>query len=69
MLRFLEYFLQKNLQKLAIFTQTYGYLCKNRIITLVFDLKNANFFRRNLAQIAENCDHNIVHSTICRPLL
>jgi hypothetical protein len=28
------------------------------IITLVFE-KNANFFRRKLAKIAENCDHNI----------
>jgi hypothetical protein len=28
------------------------------IITLVFK-KNANFFRRKLGKIAENCDHNI----------
>jgi hypothetical protein len=28
------------------------------IITLVFG-KNANFFRRKLSKIAENCDHNI----------
>jgi hypothetical protein len=27
-------------------------------ITLVFE-KNANFFRRKLLKIAENCDHNI----------
>jgi hypothetical protein len=31
---------------------------KNWIITLVFE-KNANFFRRKLAKIAENFDHNI----------
>jgi hypothetical protein len=28
------------------------------IITLVFE-KNTNYFRRKLAKIAENCDHNI----------
>jgi hypothetical protein len=28
------------------------------IITFVFE-KNANFFGRKLAKIAENCDHNI----------
>jgi hypothetical protein len=32
-------------------------ICKNLIITLVFE-KNA-IFRRKLAKIAENCDHNI----------
>jgi hypothetical protein len=31
---------------------------QNWIITLVFE-KNANFFQRKLAKIAENCDHNI----------
>jgi hypothetical protein len=31
---------------------------KKLIIALVFE-KNANFFRRQLAKIAENCDHNI----------
>jgi hypothetical protein len=30
----------------------------SKIITLVFE-KNANFFRRKLSKIAENCDHNI----------
>jgi hypothetical protein len=33
-------------------------LCKILIITLVFE-KNANFFCRKGAKIAENCDHNI----------
>jgi hypothetical protein len=33
-------------------------LCKILIITLVFE-KNGNFFRRKLAKIAENCDHNV----------
>jgi hypothetical protein len=28
------------------------------IITLIFE-KNANFLRRKLPKIAENCDHNI----------
>jgi hypothetical protein len=31
---------------------------KKLIITLVFE-NNANFFRRKLSKIAENCDHNI----------
>jgi hypothetical protein len=33
---------------------------KNLIITLDFET-NGNFFRRKLAKIAENCDHNIDH--------
>jgi hypothetical protein len=40
------------------FAQNKAKLCKNWIITLVFE-KNANFFRRKLAKIAENYDHNI----------
>jgi hypothetical protein len=39
-------------------TQNKGKLGKILIITLVFE-ENANFFRRKLAKIAENCDHNI----------
>jgi hypothetical protein len=39
-------------------TQNKAKLCKKFIITLVFD-NNANFFRRKLSKIAENCDHNI----------
>jgi hypothetical protein len=34
------------------------------IMTLVFE-KNANFFRRKLAKIAENCDHNIDPGLLC----
>jgi hypothetical protein len=33
-------------------------LCKNLIITLVFE-KNAKLFRQKLSKIAENCDHNM----------
>jgi hypothetical protein len=52
-------FLPKNLAKiLAFLTQTTAYFAKKVIITLVFE-KNANFFRRKLAKITENCDHNI----------
>jgi hypothetical protein len=40
---------KKSAKKLEFLTQ----LCKNLIITLVFE-KNANFFRRKLAKIAEN---------------
>jgi hypothetical protein len=45
-------------KKLAFMTQNKVQLCKILIITLGFK-KNANFFRRNLSKIAENCDHNI----------
>jgi hypothetical protein len=43
--------LKNSAKKLAFLTQNKAKLCKNLIITLVFE-KNANFF-------AENCDHNI----------
>jgi hypothetical protein len=45
---------------MAFLTQSKAKLCKILIITLVFE-KNANFFRRKWAKIAENCDmyHNI----------
>jgi hypothetical protein len=49
-------------KKLALFTHTTVSFCKNLIITWVFE-KNAKFFRRKLAKIAENCDHNIDHSS------
>jgi hypothetical protein len=42
---------------MAFLTQNKAKLCKFLIITLDFK-KNANF-RRKLAKIAENCDHNI----------
>jgi hypothetical protein len=45
-------------KKLAFLTENKAKLCKLFIITLVFE-KNANFFRRKLSKIAENCDHNI----------
>jgi hypothetical protein len=45
-------------KKLAFLTQNKAKLCKILIIILVYE-KNANFFRRKLANIAENCDHNI----------
>jgi hypothetical protein len=52
-------FLQKNSAKnIGFFTQNKAKLCKCLIITLVFE-KSANFFRRKLSKIAENCGHNI----------
>jgi hypothetical protein len=55
----LKLFSPKNsAKKIAFFTQNKAQLCRILIITLVFE-KNANFFRRKLAKIAENCDHNI----------
>jgi hypothetical protein len=44
-------------KKLAFSAQNKAILCKNWIITLVFE-KNAIFCRK-LAKIAENCDHYI----------
>jgi hypothetical protein len=34
-------------------------LFAKKLITTLDFKKNANFFRRKLAKIAENCDHNI----------
>jgi hypothetical protein len=48
---------------MAFLTQNKAKICKILIITLVFE-KNANFIRRKLAKIAENCDHNIDPRTI-----
>jgi hypothetical protein len=55
---FHNFFPPKIGEKLAFLTQNKAKLYKKLIITLVFE-KNANFFRRTLAKIAENCDHNI----------
>jgi hypothetical protein len=52
-------------KKMAFLTQNKAKICKILIITLVFE-KNANFFRRKLAKIAENCDHNIDPWSPCR---
>jgi hypothetical protein len=49
---------KKIAKKLAFLTQNKAKMCKILIITLVFE-KNAIFFRRKLAKIAENCDHDI----------
>jgi hypothetical protein len=52
-------FSQKKIaKKFAFLTQTKGNFAEKVIITLVFE-KNANFFCRKLAKIAEICDHNI----------
>jgi hypothetical protein len=54
-----KFFSPKNsAKKLAFLAQNKAKFCKILIITLVFE-KNANFFRRKLSKIAENCDHNI----------
>jgi hypothetical protein len=59
----LKIFSAKHLAKmLAFFAQNKAKLCKNWIITLVFE-KNAKIFRRKLAKIAENCAHNSDPST------
>jgi hypothetical protein len=55
----LKIFLLKNIAKiLAFLAHTTASFCKTFIKTLVFE-KNANFFRRKSAKIAENYDHNI----------
>jgi hypothetical protein len=46
-------FSTKKCEKIGVLTQNKAKLCKILIITLVFD-KNANFFGRKLAKIAEN---------------
>jgi hypothetical protein len=59
MLCFFIYFRQKIGEYLAFFTLNKAELFKTLIITLVFIFKKGKFFRRKLAKIAENCDHNI----------
>jgi hypothetical protein len=58
---FKNIFAEKNAKqiakKLAFLTRNKAKLCKILIITLVFE--KTPFFRRKLAKIAENCDHNI----------
>jgi hypothetical protein len=54
---FLKYFRRKSWQENALFTILLNF-CYIFIITLTLK-KNSNFFRQTLAQIAENCDHNI----------
>jgi hypothetical protein len=49
---------------MAFLTQNKAKLCTTLIITLVIE-KNANFFRRKLSKIAENCDHNIDPRSQC----
>jgi hypothetical protein len=51
-------FRQKIGEKMAFLTQSKAKLFKKLIITLVFE-KKANFCRRKLSKIAENCDQNI----------
>jgi hypothetical protein len=56
----LKMFSPKNsAKKLAFLTQNKAKLFKILIICNIGFEKNANFFRRKLAKIAENCDHNI----------
>jgi hypothetical protein len=55
---FLNIFAEKFSKKWRFLLKLLLVLAKIVIITLVFE-KNANFFRRKLGKIAENCDHNI----------
>jgi hypothetical protein len=54
----LKIFLPKNLECWRFLLKLLLVFTKNVIITLVFE-KKSQFFRRKLAKIAENCDHNI----------
>jgi hypothetical protein len=56
---FLKILSSTNLEKMEFFAQNKAKLCKNWIITLVLGREKRQFFRRKLAKIAENCDHNI----------
>jgi hypothetical protein len=53
---FAQNILQKNWHFLF---QSTASLCKNLLITLVFEKTKRQFFRRKLAKIAENCDCDI----------
>jgi hypothetical protein len=53
----LKIFSQK-MPKILVLCQNNAKLCKNWIITLVFE-KKAIFLLKNEKKIAENCDHNI----------
>jgi hypothetical protein len=62
---FLKYFCRKKLRKkFAFLTQNKAKLCKNLIITLVFE-KNANFFGENWQKSLIKCDHNIDPRWVC----
>jgi hypothetical protein len=52
----IKYFRQKIGEKMAFFTPSKAELCKNLIMTLVFE--KAPIFCQKLSQIAEKCDHN-----------
>jgi hypothetical protein len=55
----LKIFLPKKIGgKNCVFGSKQSQILKKMILTLVFE-KNANFFRRKLSKIAENCEHNI----------
>jgi hypothetical protein len=59
MLWFFKYFRWKiRRKKRRFWLKTKLNYAKNLLITLVFEI-NANFFRRKLSKIAENCDRNI----------
>jgi hypothetical protein len=51
-------FAEKFAKLLPLFAQTTASFHENLIIQFAFD-KSDNFFRRKLAKIVENCDHNI----------
>jgi hypothetical protein len=55
MLGFLKYFRRKIWR---FFAQTGAKICKNLIITLIFE-RNANFFAENWQKSHKNCDHDI----------
>jgi hypothetical protein len=54
---FFDIFAEKIGEKISVFAQNKAKLCKNWILKLFLE-KNA-IFRRKLASVAENCDHNI----------
>jgi hypothetical protein len=57
MLWFWKYLCHKIFRKRAFFAQTTDSVFKILLITLV--IEKTPFFRRKLAKIVENCDHNI----------
>jgi hypothetical protein len=55
---FKNIFAEKFVDKIGVFAQNKAKLCKNWIITLVFEIFSPKIGKK----IAENCDHNIDQS-------
>jgi hypothetical protein len=57
-------FFQKKGEKLAFLTQSKAKLCKNLIVTVVFE--KTPFYPPKIVKIVENCDYNIDPLYLCQ---